>query len=146
MPKRTGNGTRIIACTVFKPALEDIQLKKKYHHVLLTYLPSSLHMKTQELKKRLLKEITTAKKRGEHVICLYGDCFPDIDNFCEQNAVVKVPGHYCYEMLLGSDHFAQLIDEIRGTYFAERELIQNFEEYCSYWEYYRSEYSNESEY
>jgi len=130
MPKRTRNGTRIIACTVFKPALENLHVRKRYPDLLLTYLPSNLHLKTQELKKRLLKEVTAAKKRGERVICLYGDCFPDIDSFCEQHAVVKVPGHYCYEMLLGSERFTQLIDEMAGTYFAEKELIQNFEDYC----------------
>ncbi|MFC2058179.1 DUF1638 domain-containing protein [Chloroflexota bacterium] len=130
MPKRTRNGTRIIACTVFKPALEYLQLRKRYPDLLITYLPSNLHLKPQELKKRLLKEIIAAKKSVERVICLYGDCFPDIDSFCEQHAVVRVPGHYCYEMFLGSERFTQLIDEMAGTYFAEKELIQNFEEYC----------------
>ena len=44
--------------------------------------------------------------------------------------MIKVPGHYCYEMLLGSERFRQLIQEMAGTYFAEKDLILNFEEYC----------------
>jgi len=41
-----------------------------------------------------------------------------------------VPGDYCYEMLLGAELFQQLIDDTAGTYFLEKELILNFEEYC----------------
>jgi len=44
--------------------------------------------------------------------------------------VIKVPGSHCYEMLLGSERFQKLVDETAGTYFLERELILNFEEYC----------------
>ena len=122
--------TRILACSVFKPALNYLKLRSKYINLRLTYLPSSLHMRPQELKNRLLKEIVAAQKRNERVICLYGTCFPDIDDFCRQHGALKIPGHYCYEMLLGTDRFRQLLKETAGTYFAEKELILHFEEYC----------------
>jgi hypothetical protein len=130
MPNNGGNITRIIACSVFKPALEHIGVGERYPELRLTYLPSNLHLRPQELKSRLLKKITSAQKRNERVICLYGDCFPGIDDFCEHYKVVKVPGHHCYEMLLGHEQFQQLIEETAGTYFLEKELILNFEEYC----------------
>jgi len=122
--------TCITACKVFKPAIEALQLEKIYPNLRVTYLPANLHLRPRELKKRLLARIKAAQKRSERVVCLYGDCFPDIDDFCEENGVTKVPGHYCYEMLLGSERFNQLLGEMAGTYFAEKELIQNFEEYC----------------
>ncbi len=122
--------TRIIACGVFKPAIEYLQLERRYPNLRLTYLPSKLHLKPQELKRLLLREITGAKKRNERIICLYGECFPDISDFCEQHGILKVPGAYCYEMLLGTERFKQLIDETAGTYFLEEDLIINFEEYC----------------
>ena len=78
----------------------------------------------------MLKEVAASQKRNERVICLYGECFPGIDDFCQQHGVIKVTGHYCYEMLLGSERFRRLIEEMAGTYFAERDLILNFEEYC----------------
>lgn len=130
MSNNSGKITRIIACSVFKPALEHIGVGKRYAELRLTYLPSNLHLRPQELKSRLLKKTTSAQKRNERVICLYGDCFPGIDDFCKQHKVVKVPGHSCYEMLLGSERFRQLLEEIAGTYFLEKELILNFEEYC----------------
>jgi len=130
MLKKTENITRIVACAVFKPAIEYLQLERRYPNLRLTYLPSNLHLRLQELKNRLLREITSAQKRNERVICFYGDCFPDIDDFCQEHKVIKVPGHYCYEMLLGSGRFRRLIKEMTGTYFAEKDLILNFEEYC----------------
>lgn len=130
MSDESGNITRIIACAVFKPALEHLHLGSRYPDVRLTYLSPKLHLRPQELKDRLLKEIAAAQKRNERVICLYGDCFPGIDDFCQQQGAIKAPGHYCYEMLLGSERFRRLIDEMAGTYFLEKDLILNFEEYC----------------
>ena len=130
MSNKTGKITRIIACSVFKPALDNLELEERYPHLRLTYLSSHLHLKPQGLKNRLRKEITSAKKSNERIICLYGDCFPGLDDFCQKKEVFKVPGHYCYEMLLGSEQFWQLIGETTGTYFAERDLLLNFEKYC----------------
>jgi len=130
MLKKAENITRIVACAVFKPAIEYLQLERRYPNLRFTYLPSKLHLRPQELKNRLLIGIKAVQKRNERVICLYGDCFPDIDDFCQEQGAIKVPGHYCYEMLLGSERFRHLIEEITGTYFAEKDLILNFEEYC----------------
>jgi len=33
-------------------------------------------------------------------------------------------------MLLGSERFERLINEMAGTYFAEKDLILHFQEYC----------------
>jgi len=87
-------------------------------------------MTPQKLKNSVLKEVACAQQRNERIICLYGDCFPDIGDFCQQHGVIKVPGHHCYEMLLGSERFQKIVDETAGTYFLERELILNFGEYC----------------
>ena len=122
--------TRIIACAVFKPALEHLKLERSYPNMRLTYLPSNLHLRPQELKARLLQELASAQGRKERVICLYGECFPGIDDSCQQHGAIKVPGHYCYEMLLGTERFRQLIEEMAGTYFLEKDLIVNFREYC----------------
>ena len=128
--KKTPSPTRIIACAVFKPAITYLHLEERYPNLRLTYLPSNLHNRPQELKDRLLKEINAAKKRHERIICLYGNCFPGIEDFCNERGVIKVPGHYCYEMLLGTERFKRLIEEATGTYFLEEDLIRNFEEYC----------------
>ena len=121
---------RVIACGVFTPLLNQLQLEKSYSHIRITYLPSNLHMFPLKLKNLLQKEIIAAKKRSEKIICLYGECFPDMDLFCLDQGVIKVPGHTCYEMLLGKKVFQDIMDTSAGTFFLERDLILNFEDYC----------------
>lgn len=122
--------TRVITCGVFRPALEYLELENRYPHVHSTFLPSSLHLRPKELEIALRREISLAKKRNEKVVCLYGDCLPDMVSLCHHLSAVKVPGFHCFEMLLGSTRYQQIIDETPGTYFLEREIILNFEEYC----------------
>jgi len=130
MSNNSENIIRIIACAVFKPALDYLRLEERYPNVRLTYVPSYLHLRPQELKSRLEEKIVSAKEGNERVVCLYGECFPGIDELCQQLGAIKVPGDYCYEMLLGSERFHKLIQEMAGTYFAEKDLITHFQEYC----------------
>ena len=122
--------TRLVSCGVFKPALDYLQFVKKYPNLHVSYLPPVLHTRPQKLKQYLLRRIAAAQKRSERIICLYGDCFPDIQDICEHHGVIKVPGHHCYEILLGTRRFEQIMDETAGTYFLEKELILNFKDYC----------------
>lgn len=121
---------RIIACQVFRPALEHLGLDRKSSYIRLTYLPPNLHLKLPELGKDMRREITVAKRRHERAICLYGDCFPGISEYCRRHGASRVSGPYCWEMFLGSDRFNRIIEEDAGTYFLEKELICNFTEYC----------------
>jgi hypothetical protein len=130
MSNSSDNVIRIIACAVFKPALDYLRLEERYPNVRLTYMPSYLHLRPQELKSRLEEKINSAREGDERVMCLYGECFPGIDELCQQLGATKVPGDYCYEMLLGSERFQRLIEEMAGTYFAEKDLITHFQEYC----------------
>jgi hypothetical protein len=122
--------TILIACGVFKPALEHLRLEQKYPRLHSHYLPSNLHLKPQDLRKQLSETINLAKQRNERILCLYGTCFPEIEDFCKHQGVTKVPGFHCFETLLGSEQYQNIINEMPGTYFLERDLILNFEEYC----------------
>ena len=123
--------TRVIACGVFRPALEYLELENRYSHLSSTFLPSNLHLRPQPLEITLRKEISSAKERDEKVVCLYGNCLPDMSSFCHRLGVVKVPGLHCFQMLLGNERYQSAIDEIPGTYFLDSSLILNFEEYCA---------------
>jgi len=130
MTTETAKRTRILACGVFKPAIEHLRLANRYPNLRFTYLPPVLHITPQKLEQHLLRRITAAQRKDERIICLYGECIPDLSNVCQYQGVMKVPGHSCYEMLLGNERFEQFIDETAGTYFLEKDLILNFREYC----------------
>jgi hypothetical protein len=123
--------TRVIACGVFRPALEYLKLENRHPHVQSIFLPSNLHLRPQELEVALRNEISSARERNEEVVCLYGNCLPDMGSSCQHLGVVKVPGLHCFQMLLGNDRYQHLIEEISGTYFLNRDLILNFEDYCA---------------
>jgi hypothetical protein len=130
IPKKSRRSISIIACGVFRPFLDALQMEKRYPEIHFTCLPPNLHIFPLELKNLLHREIASSQKKGEQVICLYGNCFPDMEMFCRENRATKVAGHTCYEMFLGRDSFRKIMDETAGTYFLEKELIMNFEEYC----------------
>ena len=120
----------IIACAVFKPAVEHLRLTQEYSQLQVIYLPSRLHNMPQQLQSRLLKEVIRRRKSRERIICLYGECFPDMNEFCKRHGIARVAGVHCDEILLGRERFHKIIQEVSGTYFLERDLIVNFERYC----------------
>jgi hypothetical protein len=120
----------LIACGVFRSALEYLNLEKRHPTLRVTFLPSNLHLQPQELRNTLSGEIGGAQERNERTLCLYGNCFPDFDDFCNHHGVDKVPGHHCFQLLLGSKRYEDIMKEMVGTYFLERDLILHFEKYC----------------
>lgn len=122
--------TSLIACGVFRSALEYLNLEKRHPALQVTFLPSNLHLHPQKLKDTLSNEIGDAKARNERTLCLYGNCFPDFRDFCSHHGAEKVVGQHCFQMLLGGKRYEDIIKEMVGTYFLERDLILHFEKYC----------------
>lgn len=121
---------RLVACGVFRPALDRLGVLAAHPHVRAVFLPPHLHLYPAELEQALAAQLAEARREGERLVCLYGTCFPQMDVFCRRHGIQRVPGAHCFEMLLGSDRFRKLIDEETGTYFLERELVDNFDRHC----------------
>jgi hypothetical protein len=121
---------QILACRVFQDALRYLEFSGRHPGLRVTYLPPGLHNQPQELKKELSRQIQLARKEGERILCMYGQCFPEMDDFLEKELIPRPPGAHCYEMLLGSEVFHRVMQEEAGTYFLEKQLILNFSEYC----------------
>jgi hypothetical protein len=122
----------LIACEIFRSALVYLQIQRRYTIVSIHYLPGHLHMQPVELKRRILAQIRLARERNEPVGCIYGHCFEDIDEILQKEMVPRIHTAHCFEILLGGDRFRQIIQDQAGTFFMEKELIENFQKYC--WE------------
>ena len=122
---------RIIACEVFKDALAYLKVDRPDAPVAISYLPSYLHLRPNDLKKRLLERISRSRVDQERIICLYGQCFAGIDEALRPSCAVRVPGGHCFEILLGKKQFTPLIHAQPGTFFMEKELVRNFKTLCS---------------
>ena len=121
---------RIIACGVFRDALRQIRPQHFHQNVSITYITPVSHNYPERLKEEILHQIHLAQKAGDKIMCLYGRCYPALDDHLNEMGIPRVPGEHCYEILLGSRRFHAIIDEEAGTYFVEKELILNFSEYC----------------
>jgi Protein of unknown function (DUF1638) len=120
----------IIACGVFRDALRQIRPQHFHQNVSITYITPVSHNYPERLKEEILHQIHLAQKAGDKILCLYGRCYPALDDHLNEMGIPRVPGEHCYEILLGSRRFHAIIDEEAGTYFVEKELILNFSEYC----------------
>ncbi len=121
---------RIIACGVFRDALRQIGPQRFHKNTFITYITPVSHNYPAKLKEEILHQIHLAQKAGDSILCLYGRCYPDLDDHLYEMGIPRVPGEHCYEILLGSRRFHAIIDEEAGTYFVEKDLILNFHEYC----------------
>lgn len=121
---------RIIACGVFQDVLKYLSVQAHHPNLRITYLRPGLHNLPPELKKELTGVIRSAHAAGDEIICLYGQCFPEMDDFVREESIVRVPGAHCYEMFLGSETFQRILQEEAGTYFLEKELLVHFSQYC----------------
>ncbi|MFC1826278.1 DUF1638 domain-containing protein [Thermodesulfobacteriota bacterium] len=121
---------RIIACGVFRDALRQIEPQRFHQNVTVTYIDPYLHNYPQKLKEEILHQIHLAQKAGDEILCLYGKCYPELDDHLYEMGISRIPGAHCYEILLGSRRFRAIVDEEAGTYFIEKDLILNFPEYC----------------
>ena len=83
-----------------------------------------------DLQEKLVNEFENAHQKGEKAICLYGNCVAGINDLCAEHGVLKVPGEFCHDILLGPERFAQYIQETAGTYFMEQDIIANFDMHC----------------
>lgn len=120
----------IIACNAFYGALTCLNIEQRFPQVSIRYLPASLHLKPRELKQRFLFEIQRLPATALRPCCLYGHCFPDIDDVMEEKAMRRIPCAHCYETLLGPQHFQKIMTDQPGSFFIEKELLMNFDTYC----------------
>lgn len=121
---------RLVACDVFRAAIERMGLLASHPYVRPVFLPAHLHIRPRELERALHDELAKARREDERMVVVYGTCFPDMDVFCRRHGIQRVSGAHCFEMLLGSGRFRKLIERETGTFFLERELVDNFDRHC----------------
>lgn len=130
--KRTtmrGVSVQLVACSVFQPALEYLSRRGRLPKAAITYLPSHLHLRVDELQRQLSETIEGLEKKHP-IVLLYGTCFPDIDRFCTSRGIYRLRGEHCFEMMLGHERYRALLDETAGTYFLDQNLVRNFHSCC----------------
>jgi len=121
---------QLVACSVFQPALEYLSRRGRLPKATITYMPSHLHLRVDELQRQLAETVEGLKRKSQSIVLLYGTCFPDIDRFCTSLGIYRLRGEHCFEMMLGSERYRALLEEAAGTYFLDQNLVRNFHSCC----------------
>lgn len=135
MDETTDTGTcrptcKVIACEVFRTALRYLGIDRSESAPQIVYIPSHLHLYPQRLKQQLLDSLAIIDQDQTSGICLYGQCVPDIDSVLHPLQIDRIKCSYCYEVLLGYHVHTQLMREHPGTFFLEKDCIENFDNFC----------------
>ena len=107
----------IIACDILKLELEKI-LKDMNWSPEIIFLDAALHVRPQNMREKLVKEINRMGGRMDAVFLGYGTCqaLEGIEADCDIPVILpKVDD--CISLLLGSERYAEEIKKETGTWF-----------------------------
>lgn len=116
--------TVCIACSIFKSELERL-IKIEKFNIDAHYVTSMLHMKPEELDKKLAAQIKKYRD-SRKILLLFGECSPFIDRLSETEKVMRPTGLNCIEILLGAKRYKQFIAD--GVFFLMPEWTMRWEE------------------
>ena len=128
--KTVGEPGKLISCDVFRSALQYLRIDSQNEHHKISYLPSYLHLRPDELRRHMLRHLEC--KVGETPItgCLYGQCFADIDEILEKRSIRRMGCGHCYEMLMGRKNYRDLVRDKPGSFFLEKIVVEDFDSLC----------------
>ena len=115
----------IISCGIFKKELSSL-VRSGALSIPIRFLDSSLHMHPEELEKALMTAIGETLPEIRRIVLVYGDCHPYIDDRCDPERVVRLPGINCCEIVLGRDEYRRLRKE--GVFFVFDEWALRWKE------------------
>lgn len=128
--ENSGTAPCLIACDVYRSALRFIGVDAPGGDVDIIYLPAHLHLRPDRLRRELVDCLESVTGRRTCAGCLYGLCFPDIDTVLGARRIERIACGHCYEILLGRGAYTALTEAQPGTFFAEKSLIEDFDNLC----------------
>lgn len=120
----------LIACDVFRSALQHLGVDRPDGSGDIIYLPAHLHLRPHTLRDQLQQCIACRSADRQPAGCLFGQCCPDIDQLLQPRGIDRIACGHCYEILLGRTAYRRLMDRQPGTFFLEKEVILNFDALC----------------
>ncbi|MBN1939248.1 MAG: diguanylate cyclase [Candidatus Aminicenantes bacterium] len=126
-----GKPMTAIACSVFKPELEDLAARNALPEFSIRFFDSCLHMNPSGLQETLGKLIDEERGFGSRILVLLGDCAADTAALAEGPDIVRIAGANCGEMFLGKEEHKALVKDGAFLLFPEwldrwREILLRF--------------------
>ena len=121
----------VLACAALARDLRAALAAAHADHLLdVEYLPAALHNAPSRIVPALAPRVDGALACGRRVFVAYADCGTGggLDAFLAARPdVARLPGAHCYEMLAGSELFAELDGQEPGTFYLTDFLARHFD-------------------
>ena len=119
----------VIACGALAREIQTIKQLNHWDHMLVDYLPASLHNTPQMIPNAVRSKLLQARKKYDILFVAYADCSSggSLDKMLEEMKVERLPGAHCYQFFAGNRFFLQLAEEEPGCFYLTDFLALHFE-------------------
>jgi len=121
--------TLLITCGAIAREIVAILKQNALDFLKVECLPAHLHNTPQQIPQAVRTKIRQSRDKFERIIVLYADCGTGgkLDAVLEEEGVERIAGAHCYELFVGHDAFADIMDTEVGTFFLTDFLAQHFD-------------------
>ena len=123
----------VLACGALARELKSIITLNNLDLVSLECLPGDYHMRPEKIVPALKARLETLNRSTapnyDQILIGYGDCGTggELDRFCAEQGLDRLPGDHCYQFFAGHDQFLALHDEEPGTFYLTDYLARHFD-------------------
>jgi hypothetical protein len=89
------------------------------------FLSSLLHLEPSRLDNELKEVIACSLRKCTDILLVFGDCHPYMHEMTAHRNIRRVKGMNCYDILLGREHYRELMRQ--GAFFILQEWLENWE-------------------
>lgn len=107
--RKNGNASAVlVACSVFRPEIEQLSAEGALDGFDVLYVDSNLHLVPRELEAVLGSVIEAQARRSSRVALVYGDCHAHMSEHAAKAATARPACLNCCELYLGRERYRQL--------------------------------------
>lgn len=119
----------LIACGALAKELAGLRRLNGWDHMKIQCLPAELHNRPEKIPQAVRAEIERYQLLFENIFVAYADCGTGgaLDKVLQEFDIERLPGAHCYEFFAGDETFAQLADEVTGTFYLTDFLTRHFD-------------------
>ena len=119
----------LIACGALAKELAGLRKLNGWDHMKIQCLPAELHNRPEKIPPAVRAEIERYQLLFENIFVAYADCGTGgaLDTVLQEFDIERLPGAHCYEFFAGDAAFAQLADEVTGTFYLTDFLTRHFD-------------------
>lgn len=121
--------TLLICCGSLAKEIIALTRENDWSHMQVTCLPASVHNTPDKIPEGVRAKIHEARGKFDQILVMFSDCGTGglLDRVLEEEGVERIGGSHCYEVLLGTENYAAMMQAEPGRFFLTDFLVRNFD-------------------